>query len=554
MCIKSPSAVLLLCCLLSACHTVDKQPVQIAIEEALGETPQDTVTREPLGEIPAEVSRAIQPELPVQRERALFGESRYDIKADATAASAFFTGLVKDSAFSVAIHPEVTGNITLDLKQVSLSEVFDLVSDMYGYDVKKKGQVYRIYPAGMRTETYSINYLLMQRDGFSTSSISSGGVSQFGNNNNGGANNNSNNNNNNFASNGSQSQQGVSGGISGANGTNISTITRTDFWEQLSQTLTSLLGNVDGRSVVVSPQAGLVTVRAMPDEHREVRKYLQVSQNNIQRQVVLEARIIELTLNDEYQQGINWTQILTHSGSTDFQFTQSGQASNNSITGAIGGISSLSFINQDFSGVVSLLSTQGNVQVLSSPRVTAINNQKAVIKVGNDEYFVTDVSNQSTVNASTTSNTPDVELTPFFSGIALDVTPQIDEKGNVLLHVHPSVVETQEQEKTITINEQELILPLARSNIRESDTVIHARSGEIVVIGGLMQNSITESRAETPLIGSVPLVGEFFRNRQEIELKRELVILLKPTVVRANTWKEQLRKSQEAMADWLYVE
>jgi len=551
MYIRAPIAVMLLGSLLSACHTVDKQPVQIAMEKALGETPQNVVASEPLGDIPTEVSRAIQPELPAQRDRALFGEPRYDIKADATAAPAFFTGLVKDSAFSVAIHPEVTGNITLDLKQVSLTEVFDLVSDMYGYDVQKKGQVYRIYPAGMRTETYSINYLLMQRDGISTSSISSGGVSQFGNNNNNGG---GGNNNNNFASNNSQNQQGISGGVGGANGTNISTTTRTDFWEQLSQALTSLLGGADGRSVVVSPQAGLVTVRALPDEHREVRKFLQASESNIQRQVVLEARIIELTLDDEYQQGINWTQILTHSGSTDFQFTQTGQVSNNTVTGGIGGISSLSFVNQDFSGVVNLLSTQGNVQVLSSPRVTAINNQKAVIKVGNDEYFVTDVSNQSTVNASTTSNTPDVELTPFFSGIALDVTPQIDEKGNVLLHVHPSVVETQEQEKTITINQQQLVLPLARSNIRESDTVIHARSGEIVVIGGLMQNSITESRAQTPIIGSVPLVGELFTNRQEIELKRELVILLKPTVVRANTWKEQLRRSQEAMADWLYVE
>lgn len=547
MCIKAPATVLLFCLLMSACHTVDKQPVQVAMENALGEAPQDVVSNEPLGDIPTEVSRAIQPELPVQRDRALFGEPRYDIKADATAAPAFFTGLVKDSAFSVAIHPEVTGNITLDLKQVSLTEVFDLVSDMYGYDVQKKGQVYRIYPAGMRTETYSINYLLMQRDGISTSSISSGGVSQFGNNNGGS-------NNNNFSSNNSQNQQGISGGVGGANGTNISTTTRTDFWEQLSQALTGLIGGAGGRSVVVSPQAGLVTVRAMPDEHREVRKFLKASESNIQRQVVLEARIIELTLDDEYQQGINWTQILTHSGSTDFQFIQSGQVSNNTITGGIGGVSSLSFVNQDFSGVVNLLSTQGNVQVLSSPRVTAINNQKAVIKVGNDEYFVTDVSNQSTVNASTTSNTPDVELTPFFSGIALDVTPQIDEKGNVLLHVHPSVVETQEQEKTITINQQELVLPLARSNIRESDTVIHARSGEIVVIGGLMQNSITESRSQTPVIGSVPLVGELFTNRQEIELKRELVILLKPTVVRENTWKEQLRRSQEAMADWLYVE
>jgi len=538
---------------LSGCQSTEPQPVEKAMQDALAEvadTQNKNKSAAPLGELPDEVVQAIQPQVPQQKERALFGEPRYDIKADATPASTFFAGLVQDSAFSVAVHPGVSGSITLDLKQVRLAEVFDLVSEMYGYDIQKKAQVYRVYPAGMRTETYSVNYLLMQRDGLTSSSISSGGVSQFGNNNN----NNSNNGNNNFTGNNSSNQFNTGNNNNSGNGTNISTTTRTNFWEQLSQSLGALIGTENGRSVVVSPQAGLVTVKAMPDEHREIAKFLDASESNIQRQVILEARIIELTLNDDYQQGIQWTEILSHSGSTDFRFTTDGKITNNTITGAIGGVSSLSFVNQDFRGVVSLLSTQGNVQVLSSPRVTALNNQKAVIKVGNDEYFVTDVSNQSTTNASTTSNTPDVELTPFFSGIALDVTPQIDETGNVLLHVHPSVVETQEQEKIVTINQEQLILPLARSNIRESDTVIHARSGEIVVIGGLMQTSTTEQQSKTPLLGDVPLLGELFKSRREIEQKRELVIMLKPTVVTPRTWKQQIRQSQESMAEWLYVE
>lgn len=539
--------------LLSGCQSTEPQPVEKAMQDALADV-VDTQKKKkaivPLGELPAEVAQAIQPQVPQQKERALFGEPRYDIKADATPAATFFAGLVKDSVFSIAVHPEVTGAITLDLKQVRLPEVFDLVSDMYGYDIQKKAQVYLIYPAGMRTETYSVNYLLMQRDGLTSSSISSGGVSQFGNN----SNNGSNNNNNNFSGNNANNQLNTGGSNNSGNGTNISTTTRTNFWEQLSQSLGALIGTENGRSVVVSPQAGLVTVRAMPDEHREIAKFLEASENNIQRQVILEARIIELTLNDDYQQGIQWTEILSHTGSTDFRFTTDGKVTNNTITGAIGGISSLSFVNQDFSGVVQLLSTQGNVQVLSSPRVTALNNQKAVIKVGNDEYFVTDVSNQSTTNASTTSNTPDVELTPFFSGIALDVTPQIDDSGNVLLHVHPSVVETQEQEKIVTINQEQLILPLARSNIRESDTVIHASSGEIVVIGGLMQTSTTEQQSKTPFLGDVPVLGQLFKSRREIEQKRELVIMLKPTVITPRAWKKQIRQSQESMAEWLYVE
>jgi len=194
------------------------------------------------------------------------------------------------------------------------------------------------------------------------------------------------------------------------------------------------------------------------------------------------------------------------------------------------------------------------VQVLSSPRVTATNNQKAVIKVGDDEYFVTDISNQNTITSTTTSVTPDIELTPFFSGIALDVTPQIDENGSVLLHVHPSVIETQEQEKVVTINQEQIILPLAQSTIRESDTIIRANSGEIVVIGGLMQSSISEVNSRTPLLGDIPILGNLFKNRQDKEVKSELIILLKPTVVGVDTWSEQLKMSQEQMADWLYVD
>jgi MSHA biogenesis protein MshL len=192
--------------------------------------------------------------------------------------------------------------------------------------------------------------------------------------------------------------------------------------------------------------------------------------------------------------------------------------------------------------------------VLSSPRVTAINNQKAVIKVGDDEYFVTDVSSQSTVSNNATSVTPNIELTPFFSGIALDVTPQIDADGMVLLHVHPSVIETQEQEKIVTLNQEQFVLPLAQSNIRESDTVIRAKSGEIVVIGGLMQSIITETESKTPLLGDIPIFGNLFKNKRKSEVKKELVILIKPTVVGKDTWKQELRRSRDQMADWLHVD
>jgi len=500
---------------------------------------------QPLVTVPDEINQALLPNTN-NASSPLFGELKYDINAQKVDAAVFFSSIVKDTPYSVAIHPDVTGEISLDLKQVTLLDVFDLVAELYGYEIERKQNIFRIYPSGMRTETFAINYLLMTRDGSTQTSITSGGVTQ--------GSGNSGNSQNTFSGNSSNSSNNSTNSNNNSNGTNISTRTETNFWAELLATLESMLGDGDGKRVMVTPQAGLVTVRAMPKEIRAVKAFLDVSEEIIQRQVVLEARIIEVSLDDGYQQGINWGQILANSGSTDFQFSNTPSSIGNNISAALGNVTSLSFINKDFSGVLSLLSTQGNVQVLSSPRVTAINNQKAVIKVGNDEYFVTDVSSQSTISSSTTSVVPNIELTPFFSGIALDVTPQIDADGMVLLHVHPSVIETQEQEKIVTLNQEQFVLPLAQSNIRESDTVIRAKSGEIVVIGGLMQSIISEAESKTPLLGDIPILGNLFTNKRNSEIKKELVILIKPTVVGKDTWKQELRRSRDQMADWLHVD
>ncbi len=187
--------------------------------------------------------------------------------------------------------------------------------------------------------------------------------------------------------------------------------------------------------------------------------------------------------------------------------------------------------------------------MLSSPRVTAINNQKAVIKVGQDEYFVTNITNSTTTAGTDIQNNPSITLQPFFSGIALDVTPQIDQNGQVILHIHPSVTETAEQTKTIQLSNDKVVLPLAQSNIRESDTVIKASNGEIVVIGGLMQTVISDTESGVPGLRSIPLLGNLFMSKSKTE-KKELVILLKPTVVTEGVWRQQLQQSTQQVQDW----
>jgi MSHA biogenesis protein MshL len=500
--------------------------------------------------VPSDLLAAYKPNLPTAQE--LFIDSaKYDINAQNIDAASFFANLVKDTPYSVAVHPEVIGSISLDLKQVPLEQVFSLVSDLYGFQIERKQSIFRIFPSGMRTETFNVNYLLMQRDGTTQTSIISGGVSQNSQNNNQNQGNNSG---------GQMGGQGNQGGFGGSqnnqqstNGTMISTRTETNFWKDLEVSLKTMIGTDKGRAVFVTPQAGLVTVRALPEEIRSIRDFLDISETNLQRQVVLEARILEVELKDEYQQGINWGTIAKTIGTTAFGFSTTAGNLGNQITPSLGGVTSLSFVNQDFSGVLSLLETQGDVQVLSSPRVTATNNQKAVIKVGNDEYFVTDVSSQNTITSTTTSVVPDIELTPFFSGIALDVTPQIDENHSILLHVHPSVIETQEQEKIVTLNEENIVLPLAQSTIRESDTIIKAMSGEIVVIGGLMQSITEDLYSQTPILGDLPFIGNLFRNKSQREVKKELIILIKPTIVESGTWHQQMKRSQHQMDEWLSV-
>ena len=198
-----------------------------------------------------------------------------------------------------------------------------------------------------------------------------------------------------------------------------------------------------------------------------------------------------------------------------------------------------------------MLKSQGDVQVLSSPHVSTVNNQKAVIKVGSDEFFVTSIDTDTTTAGIAGTTNISVELEPFFSGVALDVTPQIGQEGDIVLHIHPAVSEVREQTKNVSTTLGTLTLPLAASTIRESDTVIRAANGQVVVIGGLMQNASQDEDASVPLLGDIPFIGGLFRHTKKSTRKSELVILLKPIVVDVNgtAWQNQLQRSSSSIRD-----
>ncbi|EGQ7844648.1 pilus (MSHA type) biogenesis protein MshL [Vibrio alginolyticus] len=529
---------------LMGCSMGHRNPVEV--KEALNESINQANSRT-LEEIPSSVEADLMPNLDSNVASEQGTSKRFRIQANAVDARSFFASLVKGTEYSVAIHPSVQGNITVNLSDVTLDEVLNVVQNMYGYDVVKSGKVIQIYPAGMRTVTIPVDYLQFKRSGRSLTSIVTGSVTSAGTSNSGGSSDSSDSSDSNNGNNNDSS-------TTSTGGTRIETITESDFWPVLQQAVANLIGSGKGQSVVVTPQAGVITVRAFPDDIREVREFLGVSQERMQRQVILEAKILEVTLNDGYQQGINWSNLsasIGNSGSIVVNRPASTLPPLDAIGTLLGGQTNVTISDGNFNAVLSFMSTQGDLNVLSSPRITAANNQKSVIKVGTDEYFVTELSSNAG-NGENSNAVPEVELTPFFSGISLDVTPQIDNKGNVFLHVHPAVIEVTEEVKQLNLGGdfQNIQLPLAKSSIRESDSVIRAKDGDVVVIGGLMKQQNRELVSKVPFLGDVPALGHLFRNVNNVTEKTELVILLKPTVVGVNSWQKELERSRDLLQEW----
>ncbi|MBL8510870.1 MAG: general secretion pathway protein GspD, partial [Betaproteobacteria bacterium] len=329
----------------------------------------------------------------------------------------------------------------------------------------------------------------------------------------------------------------------------------------------------------ISPQAGIVAVYAMPAELRQVEAYLRAARIVVERQVMLEAKIVEVELRDGFQSGIDWSILSGIDKGRNLRGrttagTTSGSIRNNLITGtdtpplpngnqtalldsvdfpAIGsGLFGLAFSASGFQAVLGFLETYGNVQTLSSPRVATLNNQKAVLKVGADEYFITGVSGGTAQIGNNNSNNitlPTVTLTPFFSGIALDVTPQIDDGDMITLHVHPAISTATERTKQVNLGiAGNYLLPLAISNVNETDTIVRVIDGNIVAIGGLMQIDSNDSASGLPGTTNTPFFSYLFGNKQRTARKKELVVLLKPTIIRgADDWSKQTSISKDLL-------
>ena len=447
----------------------------------------------------------------------------FDVSAVDVPAQQFFMSLVEGTKVNILVHPSVTGTISIRLKSVTMEQALKAVRDVYGYDYIKKPYGYQIIPLKLQSRIFRVNYLNVNRSGNSSTLVSSGQVS--------------------FASGAESSDTESSGSSEESTSTiqssQVKTITESNFWSTLEDILGKIIGSGKEGSVVVDPQAGLIYVRAYPDAMASVEDFLRQAEEGLHRQVIIEAKILEVSLSDGFESGIQWDTFgvgyngqLASSSKKISAFQESASLLSlvdNSVEGIVGIGVNLS----DFTSVIQLLESHGDVKVLSSPRIATVNNQKAVIKVGTDEFFVTNITNSTTTSAAGSTANPEVSLTPFFSGIALDVTPHVGADGEVILHVHPTITTVEEKIKNIGVGEGELVLPLAFSSIRESDSIIRAKDGQIVVIGGLMQDRSTRLNSGVPGLSKIPGLGRLFKQERNVKVRSELVILLRPRVVGA---------------------
>ena len=541
--------------LLGGCAAPDRAlrtpDVAAAIRAELPPVPPAALAGKPAA-VPSRVSDALaEPAAPVQ---PLSPEPRIDLLVNNAQARDVFLAIVADTRYSMLMHPDVKGTLSVTLRGVTVTEALESIRDVYGYDFKIEGRRITVYAPTLQTRVFTLNYPNSQRNGNSETRVSSGA--------------------------GQSSTSGATAGAAGAapsasgqmqESSRVSTSSKTDLWSELTGAVKGLVGSGEGRSVITSPQAGIMAVRAMPDELRQVEKFLKAAQIAVERQVMLEAKVVEVELRDGYQSGVNWAAMSTQAGTTVAAGLLGSALTDplvplgaNVITGVVsapsaaagGGVFGLALATSQFAAVLGFLETQGDVQTLSSPRVATLNNQKAVLKVGTDEFFVTNVSGGSSTSGSASSTgssttMPTVSLTQFFSGISLDVTPQVDDGNNVTLHVHPSLTNVTEKTNQMDLGSVGTYrLPLASSSVNETDTLVRIQDGAIVAIGGLMQMESSRTSSGMPGTAGLGIFSALFGNKAVMGRKKEVIVLIKPTIIRTTAdWEAQNRRTRAALDD-----
>ena len=488
-----------------------------------------SVASTPPAEKPAPAARpAPLPDAPLEgmeRPRASSAEfrkpaRRYTLVMAGADARELFLSLARENDFNLILSPEVSGTVTMDVKGATAEELMDEVCGMLGCRAVFGGNTVRVAPEKRVTRIFPVDYLLTTRTG-SGSLMASTSTSGSGS--------------------GSGSAGGTSSGSATAASESQSTNTviteeKGDFWGGLADEIGALLSPGGGK-VVVNRTSGTVTVTDYAANVEQVERYLRMIEARVRTGVVIETKIMEVTLDDATKYGIDWTALpdlssLSLSGSLAGGATAAQGLSTGSTTFQLG------VAGSKFNAFLDAQAQAGNLNVLSAPKVSTLNNQKAIIRIGRqDVFFRAVVTPASTTSAAFTTYSPD----SVTEGIILSVTPQVGQDGRIMLAIHPSITV---KVGTATAPDKNTAPIL---DVRETNTVVTVADGETVFIGGMMQERTQETVTSVPLLGDIPYLGAFFRSNDQVKQKTELVILITPRVVRSGEGAEIAARERERL-------
>ena len=488
--------VLMICFLMSACVTPD-----VAKEGAL--PPPKPEAAAPPVKIPSPVAAQMdttkKPAAEDFKEVYSFSLREADVKD-------VLRGVGRQTDYNMIIEPDVKGLCTVDLKNVTVEKALQYILEPLNYTYKIEGRSVYVSKPKPQSRIFYLDYISLRKIGTSSVMATQTGTQQ--------------------------SSTSTTGGVTTTSGqmdraADVRSLTDSDLWKHLEDNLKKML-SPDGH-YIVNQQAMLVLIHDYPKNLSNFALFFDAMKGTIHRQVMIEAKIVEVTLNDTSREGVNWSFINGRIGEFMVNWdlnllnpspvvipTSSIYQTDPFFRFYIG--SSHLDISKTF---IDLLKTQGSVDIISSPKVAALNNQRAIIKVAKqDVYFEEQQTTTGGIGALAT-------YTPRFItiGLVLDVIPQIDDNGNILLNVHPMVTEKVGVVKSRSGNEVPVL------DVREADAMVRVRDGETVIIGGLIKDRKIIDYKGIPGLMNMPIVGPLFRVRSEEVLKQELVVFLTPRVI-----------------------
>lgn len=477
---------------------------------------------------------------------------------------------------NISFEPDLETRIKgLDLKGVTLQEILDQVLPNLGLGFVKTGRTIHIQKSEGGLRFYQVDHLAMRRMGTKSFMVNASG--QMIQSTSGGS-----------SSGGSGGESGGSGGSGGGQGagsssaytSSLNTGNGFDPWEEIRSGLTTLIfgesmGGTEaasgmnggsltgpaalsfsrgGKSLMIHPDSGLVVVGADPGTHKRVDSYLNELRRRNRRQVLLEARIVEVTLGNDSQIGVDWNGLISSGAvsggsGTDIRSTlATGITNNAAVDGATEGLARLVVQNARISVALSALAREGRLQVLSSPRISTLNNQKAILRVVREEAFF--LQNSQTTASSGGPLSTTVSITPIIVpvGIVLDILPQIADDNTVTLAVNPSISEIVTV-RTLTIQGSggsggaSATLPVV--DRRDLDAVVRLRSGETLVLAGIIRSKDGVDDRGVPWLRKIPILGNFFTKKEKTKSHTELAIFITPTLVEDSEQMGALREASE---------